>query len=115
MVALLPIHTWMSAPSWLPRTSRTRLTVTGLPMSSSRPVPGCRVPKPGVAYQELDHGRAPGWVIRDQMLGVSALAVPRGPTADTDVTRSVRSAGDGLSAAVAGGAADETAPSGVLA
>jgi hypothetical protein len=50
---VFPTRTWTSAPTGAPRTSRRLLTVTVSPMSSRRPVPDCRLPNSGDAYQWL--------------------------------------------------------------
>src|SRR5262249_34849952 len=88
-VALSPMRSWMSAPTESPSTSRTRLTVTVLPMSSRTPVPDCRLPNSGVAYHELYHGwPAPLPMIRHALPGLSPSDVPCGPNAATLATRS---------------------------
>src|SRR5579859_1029843 len=53
-------------------------------MSSSRPVPACRWPKSGVAYQSLYQGVA-AWpeIANEARCGSSPSAVPAGPNADT--------------------------------
>lgn len=110
-VALLPTRTWTSAPSGLPRTSRRLLGFTAPPMSRSRPVPDCRLPSSGDAYQEVYHGWAPALLTRETMSGLSPSAGPPGPNAAIDATRSGRGAGLGVTTAMAGGAAEAGAAS----
>src|SRR5580693_7361311 len=80
----LPARNGRVAPGWSPRESRTEEIVTVRPMSSSRPVPACRCPKSGVAYQSLYQGVA-AWpaIANEARCGSSPSAVPAGPKAVT--------------------------------
>src|SRR5208282_5756373 len=86
-------------------------------MSSSRPVPACRLPNSGERYQELYHGCAPSAMALDAMFAWSPSDIPSGPKAATEVTSSERRAGlaaglgdasryGGVGAAATGAAAD---------
>src|ERR1700733_5837261 len=79
-----PARSSRLAPGWSPRESRTEEIVTVRPMSSSRPVPACRCPKSGVAYQSLYQGVA-AWpaIANEARCGSSPSAVPAGPKAVT--------------------------------
>src|SRR5580704_11010521 len=79
-----PARSWRVAPAWPPSESRTEEIVTVRPMSTSRPVPACRCPKSGVAYQSLYQGVA-AWpaIANEARCGSSPSAVPAGPQAVT--------------------------------
>src|SRR5579875_1631845 len=109
-----PARSSRSAPGLPPSDSRTEVTVTGRPMSTSRPVPSYRFPNSGVVYQSVRHG------VAGLPLSASAACCgsspPPGPNAATlaGVSAAVGvAAGEGVRAgageAEAGAGADPTA------
>ena len=111
-----PTRTWTSAPTGVPRASRTRVTFTASPMSSSSPVPGLSWPNSGVAYQLVCHACPSPLMIPAARPGWSPSDVPSGPAAAADAIVSRRTAiapetgpraedaaGAGLAAATAAG------------
>src|SRR5580698_4095613 len=81
IVALVPASSSKSVPGVLPRVIRTLATVTVWPMSTSSPVPVCRPPNSGVAYQSVSQPvLEPPRSTKPAAAGSSPFAPP-GPTA----------------------------------
>src|SRR5271154_5042572 len=81
ILVVSPASSSKFAPGMLPRVIRTVITVTGWPMSTSSPLPFCRSPNSGVAYQSVSQPvlELP-WSTKSAAAGSSPLA-PSGPTA----------------------------------
>jgi hypothetical protein len=107
----LPARNWTSVPVTGPSVICAEVIVTGLPMSSSRPVPGLRLPKPAVVYQWVCHAAAGEPPIASRASwGLSPSLSPRGPNAATLTGASAWAATEGRAPAAADGRCRASTP-----
>src|SRR6516164_986090 len=84
--------------------TRALLIVTGWPMSTRRPVPGCRPPNCAVRYQSVLQAVAVlASIAMDALWGSSPEPGPAGPNAETLAGVRTRAAGAGARAFVGAG------------